>query len=70
MDAAKAMWVFYEHPGLTFEAATKPFSLPRLRTKAEFMGIPTTSGSASEISNLSVITDSETGVNIHWLILN
>lgn len=62
MDAAKAMWVFYEHPELTFEAATKPFSLPRLRTKAKFAGIPTTSGSASEISNLSVITDSETGV--------
>ncbi|MFJ5672457.1 iron-containing alcohol dehydrogenase [Bacillus safensis] len=62
MDAAKAMWVFYEHPELTFEAATKPFSLPRLRTKAKFVGISTTSGSASEISNLSVITDSETGV--------
>ncbi|QAV27649.1 butanol dehydrogenase [Neobacillus thermocopriae] len=62
MDAAKAMWLFYEHPELTFEDATRPFSLPRLRTKAKFVGIPTTSGSASEISNLSVITDAETGV--------
>ncbi|MBB5324981.1 alcohol dehydrogenase class IV [Anoxybacillus tepidamans] len=62
MDAAKAMWLFYEHPELTFEEATRPFSLPRLRTKAKFVGIPTTSGSASEISNLSVITDAETGV--------
>jgi len=62
MDAAKAMWLFYEHQELTFEEATRPFSLPRLRTKAKFVGIPTTSGSASEISNLSVITDAETGV--------
>ncbi|GCD83820.1 NADPH-dependent butanol dehydrogenase [Parageobacillus thermoglucosidasius] len=62
MDAAKAMWLFYEHPELTFEEATRPFSLPRLRTKAKFVGIPTTSGSASEISNLSVITDAETGI--------
>ncbi|QNU19247.1 iron-containing alcohol dehydrogenase [Geobacillus zalihae] len=62
MDAAKAMWLFYEHPELTFEEATRPFSLPRLRTRAKFVGIPTTSGSASEISNLSVITDAETGV--------
>jgi alcohol dehydrogenase class IV len=62
MDAAKAMWLFYEHPELTFEDATRPFSLPRLRTKAKFVGIPTTSGSASEISNLSVITDAETGI--------
>ncbi|MGY4110687.1 alcohol dehydrogenase class IV [Aeribacillus sp. SP014] len=52
MDAAKAMWLFYEHQELTFEEATRPFSLPRLRTKAKFVGIPTTSGSASEISNL------------------
>ncbi|GMN99516.1 iron-containing alcohol dehydrogenase [Parageobacillus thermoglucosidasius] len=62
MDAAKAMWLFYEHPELTFEEAARPFSLPRLRTKAKFVGIPTTSGSASEISNLSVITDAETGI--------
>ncbi|GAB4075077.1 iron-containing alcohol dehydrogenase [Barrientosiimonas marina] len=61
MDAAKTMWVFYEHPDLSFEDATKPFELPNLRGKAKFIGIPTTSGSASEISNLSVIIESETG---------
>lgn len=62
MDAAKALWLFHEHPDLSFEAATKPFELPELRSKSKFIGIPTTSGTASEISNLTVITDSETGV--------
>lgn len=61
MDAAKAMWIFYERPNLSFQEAMEPFKLPGLRTKAKFIGIPTTSGTASEISNLSVITDSETG---------
>lgn len=62
MDAAKAMWVFYEHPDLTFEEAAKPFNLPKLRTKAKYVGIPTTSGSAAEISNLSVITDEKSDI--------
>lgn len=62
MDAAKAMWLFYEHPELTFEEAARPFTLPKLRTKAKFIGIPTTSGTAAEISNLSVITDEKTGI--------
>ncbi|ELK44655.1 iron-containing alcohol dehydrogenase [Bacillus sp. SB49] len=62
MDAAKALWLFYEHPDLTFQEAVEPFQLPELRNKTKFIGIPTTSGTASEISNLSVITDSETGV--------
>ncbi|AIQ45777.1 butanol dehydrogenase [Paenibacillus sp. FSL R7-0273] len=62
MDAAKAMWIFYEYPELTFEQAAVPFTLPELRTKAKFIGIPTTSGTAAEISNLSVITDEQTGI--------
>lgn len=62
MDAAKAMWLFYEHPELSFEDATKPFELPRLRQKAKFAGIPTTSGSGSEVSNLSVVADEKTNV--------
>ncbi|MFB4164293.1 iron-containing alcohol dehydrogenase [Alteribacillus sp. JSM 102045] len=62
MDAAKAIWLFYEYPDLSFEDATKPFELPRLRTKAKFAGIPTTSGSGSEVSNLSVVTDEKTNI--------
>lgn len=62
MDAAKAMWLFYEHPELTFEEAAQPFTLPKLRTKAKFAGIPTTSGSGAEVSNLSVITDEKSNI--------
>lgn len=62
IDAAKAMWIFYEHPEFTFEEAAKPFSLPALRTKANFAAIPTTSGTGTEVTSFSVITDNETGI--------
>jgi len=62
IDAAKAMWIFYEHPTFTFEEAAKPFNLPELRTKAKFIAIPTTSGSATEVTSFAVITDHETGI--------
>lgn len=62
IDAAKAMWVFYEHPEFTFEEAAKPFNLPELRTKAKFIAIATTSGTATEVTSFSVITDNETGI--------
>lgn len=62
IDAAKAMWIFYEHPELSFEEAAKPFSLPELRQKAKFIAIPTTSGTATEVTSFSVITDDKTGV--------
>ncbi len=62
IDAAKAMWLFYEYPDFTFEEAIKPFNLPELRKKARFIGITTTSGTATEVTSFSVITDKETGI--------
>lgn len=62
IDAAKAMWIFYEHPELTFEEAAKPFSLPELRNKAKFLAVTTTSGTATEVTSFSVITNNETGI--------
>ena len=46
IDAAKAMWIFYEYPDFTFEEAVVPFALPELRQKAKFVAIPSTSGTA------------------------
>ena len=62
IDAAKAMWVFYEYPEKTFEDIKDPFSLPTLRTKAHFVAIPSTSGTASEVTAFSVITDYSTDI--------
>ncbi|WP_297435966.1 iron-containing alcohol dehydrogenase [uncultured Clostridium sp.] len=62
IDAAKAMWIFYEYPEFTFEEAAKPFNLPELRQKAKFIAIPTTSGTATEVTSFAVITDNETGI--------
>ncbi|EQB90372.1 alcohol dehydrogenase class IV [Clostridium punense] len=57
IDAAKAMWVFYEHPEITFEDIKDPFTIPTLRNKARFIAIPSTSGTATEVTAFSVITD-------------
>lgn len=62
MDAAKAMWIFYEYPEFTFEEAAKPFNLPELRKKAKYAAITTTSGTGSEVTSFAVITDNATGV--------
>ena len=59
LDAAKVMWCFYEHPHLSFEDIIEPGSMPGLRNKAKFIAIPSTSGTASEITAFSVITDTE-----------
>lgn len=58
IDAAKAMWLFYEHPEFTFkEAAEKVLALPELRNKARFIAIPSTSGTATEVTAFAVITN-------------
>ena len=62
MDAAKAMWVFYEYPEKTFDDIKDPFTMPKLRKKAIFVGIPSTSGTASEVTAFSVITDYSTNI--------
>ena len=62
IDAAKAMWLFYEYPNETFEEAIVPFSFPELRTKARFCAIASTSGTATEVTAFSVITDYEKGI--------
>ena len=59
LDAAKVMWCFYEHPQLSFEDIIPVGSMPPLRNKARFVAIPSTSGTASEITAFSVITDTE-----------
>ncbi|QIB68768.1 iron-containing alcohol dehydrogenase [Aminipila butyrica] len=62
IDAAKAMWAFYEYPDTTFEDLITPFNFPQLRTKARFCAIPSTSGTATEVTAFSVITDYKKGI--------
>lgn len=62
IDAAKAMWAFYEYPETKFEDLITPFKFPTLRTKAKFVAIPSTSGTATEVTAFSVITDYQKGI--------
>lgn len=62
IDAAKAMWAFYEYPETKFEDLITPFCFPTLRTKAKFLAIPSTSGTATEVTAFSVITDYHKGI--------
>ncbi|HAQ65935.1 MAG TPA: butanol dehydrogenase [Bacteroidales bacterium] len=62
IDAAKAMWIFYEHPEAEFSEVAKPFNIPMLRNKARFVAIPSTSGTATEVTAFSVITDYSKGI--------
>jgi acetaldehyde dehydrogenase / alcohol dehydrogenase len=67
MDAAKGMWLFYEHPDTEFFGLKQKFldirkrivKYPRLGERAQFVAIPTTSGTGSEVTSFSVITDKE-----------
>ena len=62
IDAAKAMWIKYEYPDTTFEDMCKVFGLPKLRTKAHFCAISSTSGTATEVTAFSIITDYNKGI--------
>lgn len=62
IDAAKAMWAFYEYPETTFQDLITPFNFPELRQKAKFLAIPSTSGTATEVTAFSVITDYSSGI--------
>ncbi|MET3847534.1 bifunctional acetaldehyde-CoA/alcohol dehydrogenase [Paenibacillus sp. OAE614] len=69
MDAAKAMWLFYEYPDTSFHSLKQKFmdirkrvyKYPRLGEKAQFVAIPTTSGTGSEVTSFAVITDKKEG---------
>ncbi len=62
IDAAKAMWIKYEYPEITFEDMCKVFGIPKLRKKAHFCAISSTSGTATEVTAFSIITDYEKGI--------
>lgn len=62
IDAAKAMWIKYEYPDITFEEMCKVFGIPELRRKAHFCAISSTSGTATEVTAFSIITDYQKGI--------
>ena len=56
------MWIKYEYPEITFEEMCKVFGIPPLRRKAHFCAISSTSGTATEVTAFSIITDYQKGI--------
>ena len=62
IDATKAMWIKYEYPDIEFKDMCKVFGLPEMRKKAHFCAVSSTSGTATEVTAFSIITDYDKGI--------